>query len=99
MIWAAQKNYAPSLSGHCSHTNPQRGLVFFQTIYDADPEGSSFVITGGADDTCLVNGITDMTDKNWIFDNGWSANITGAESQEQTPYYQKQPTPGKTATW
>ena len=78
MVWAAQKNYAPSLSGHCSHTDPQRGLVFFQTIYDAAPDGGTFVVTGGADETCLVNGVTDMPDRSWIFSNGWSADIAGA---------------------
>ena len=78
MVWAAQQNYRPALTGHCSYTDQQRGLVFFHSINDATPDGGTFVVTGGADDTCLVNGVTDMPDRSWIFSNGWSADIAGA---------------------
>ena len=72
MIWAAQQNYEPALTGHCSYTDPHRGLVLFQNINDADPEGGSFIVSAGAENACLVNGVIDMSERSWLFNNGWS---------------------------
>ena len=80
MIWASQQNYLPASNPHCRYEHPHHGLVLFTAILNG--EVSHPVIQDSANTSrCAIDGVTDANTLDWIFNNGWDADLANATGE------------------